>query len=277
MDPAGPQRPPSDQASRPAWGEADSETYRAIAPLAVPARSEQLAVLACLIPFAANDEFGFVEIGAGAGALSATLLECFPRASGLALNGSASMRSAAALRLARFGGRARVEHFELTSTEWLSALDGCECVLSSLVLHHLDDSQKRALYGEVCARVSEGGALLIADLVHPQRAEGRELFAATWDAEARAAALALDGGDRRFEQFVNAEWNLFRHPDPVDKPSVLVDQLRWLSDAGMPVVDCFWLRAGHAIYGGYMPRAKPGGLSFERALKGAEAALSEPA
>ena len=28
-------------------------------------------------------------------------------------------------------------------------------------------------------------------------------------------------------------------------------QLRWLEEAGFSSVDCFWMRAGHAVYGGY--------------------------
>ena len=30
-----------------------------------------------------------------------------------------------------------------------------------------------------------------------------------------------------------------------------IDQLDWLREAGLSTVDCFWMQAGHAIYGGY--------------------------
>jgi len=46
-------------------------------------------------------------------------------------------------------------------------------------------------------------------------------------------------------------WNYYRFPDPGDRPSPLVDQLAWLKEAGFAIVDCFWLQAGHAIFGGY--------------------------
>jgi tRNA (cmo5U34)-methyltransferase len=41
--------------------------------------------------------------------------------------------------------------------------------------------------------------------------------------------------------------------DPVDKMSPLFDQLKWLEQAGFASVDVFWMRAGHAIFGGSKP------------------------
>jgi hypothetical protein len=51
-------------------------------------------------------------------------------------------------------------------------------------------------------------------------------------------------------------------------PSPLSEQLVWLREAGFASVDCFWLRAGHAVYGGYRAaeRAATPPLSFPKAL-----------
>jgi tRNA (cmo5U34)-methyltransferase len=50
-------------------------------------------------------------------------------------------------------------------------------------------------------------------------------------------------------------WNYFRDPDgnSIDKPSSLAEQLAWLAEAGVVGVDCQWLLAGHAIFGGRKP------------------------
>ena len=47
-------------------------------------------------------------------------------------------------------------------------------------------------------------------------------------------------------------WNLWAEtePDPSDHPSTLLDQLRWLEEAGLSGVDVAWLKAGHAVFGG---------------------------
>lgn len=58
-----------------------------------------------------------------------------------------------------------------------------------------------------------------------------------------------------YERFRRRQCNIFRYPDPFDKPSPLYDQLAWLKAAGFAAVDVFWLGAGHAIYGGQLASA----------------------
>jgi hypothetical protein len=185
-----------------------------------------------------------------------------------ALDGSEAMRAQARARLEPFRSRVAVNHFDLASPDWLPQVEGAECVISSLCLHHLDGPKKQALFEALSVRLSARGALLIADLVAPQRPEARQLFAATWDRAAKAQSLAETGSTELFEMFVETEWNYYQFDDPADTPSPLFDQLLWLKEAGFAVVDCFWLRAGHAIYGGYKEgSSSKGTISFEVALR----------
>ena len=231
--------------------DADWRTYRAMAPAAVPSRAEQIATLLTLCPFVRGDSFRAVELGAGEGHLSQALLELFPNASVQALDGSFEMLELARARLGRFGDRAGVGSFDLKSADWLPDVDGAELVMSSLCLHHLNDDGKRSLFVALRRRLSERGALLIADLVAPRRAEARRLFAETWDHVAGQQSLSERGSAELFDLFVDTEWNIYRYPDPMDTPSPLFDQLQWLEAAGFSGVDCFWMRAAHAIYGGF--------------------------
>jgi tRNA (cmo5U34)-methyltransferase len=258
------------------WTEADSKLYQEIASVAVPAREEQIATMLTLLPFTQADSFRAVELGCGEGFLSAALLDCFPQAEILALDGSEEMRSQAAERLSVFGSRATVEAFDLYATDWLAGLEGTDCVVSSLVIHHLDGDEKQRLFCAIGNRLARHGVLLLADLIRPQRPEASELFAATWDQSAKAQALAKTGFRQLFEQFVKSQWNYYRFPDAADKPSSLFDQLTWLKAAGFAIVDCFWLQAGHAIYGGYKtaPGNAAAGVSFAAALRSAQMALA---
>lgn len=264
----------------PNWSEDDSLLYQNIASVAVPARAEQLAVLLALLPFKVDDSFRAVEIGAGQGFLAASLLGCFPQATVTALDGSADMRQRTGQRLARFGGRGQVEQFQLADADWRHHLQQADVVLSSLCVHHLTGVQKAALFEESYRAMSSRGALLIADIIQPQRPEANALFAAAWDRSARQQAIEQTGDAALFEQFRQAEWNLFHHPDPaVDKPSPLFQQLLWLEQAGFTAVDCFWLQAGHAIYGGYKGSAFPqphNALAFETALQIVQSELAHP-
>jgi tRNA (cmo5U34)-methyltransferase len=75
--------------------------------------------------------------------------------------------------------------------------------------------------------------------------------AQAWDEAVRQAALARDGNQTAFDVFQHDRWNIYHYPDPMDKPSGVYEQLRWLEEAGFSDVDVFWLKAGHAIYGGH--------------------------
>jgi len=247
------------------WRESDSDLYARLAPAAVPHRAEQMATLLTLLPFAADEPFRAVEIGCGEGYLAQALLTCFPQAHLAALDGSAEMRSLAQQRLADFGTRLSIAPFVLAEPDWLATVDGADCVVSSLAVHHLDGAQKRTLFEALAQRLSERGVLLIADLVEPQRPEARGLFAETWDILAERQSLAATGSTALFELFQKSEWNYYRFDDPADTPSPLFDQLVWLKEAGFSRVDCFWLQAGHAIYGGYKNPAGQGGVSFNKA------------
>ena len=133
----------------PDWTEEDSATYRAIAEIAVPRRSEMTAALLAAVPFAPGEAFRIVEIGSGEGLLAEALLNAFPAASIVAFDGSESMRATAAARTARFGSRANVRPFALDALDWWDVMFGADLVVSSLCLHHLNDAKKQYLYKAV--------------------------------------------------------------------------------------------------------------------------------
>ena len=73
------------------------------------------------------------------------------------------------------------------------------------------------------------------------------------NAGAKEQSLALTGTLGAFETFQKEGWNGFVQSlqPPGEMPSRLFDQLKWLEEAGFSAVDCFWLRAGTAICGGF--------------------------
>ena len=233
------------------WNEAESALYRVLAEVAVPRREEQLAALLCLLPFGRNDAFHLVDLGCGEGVLEYAALTAFPNSSALALDGSASMREHACNLLSPFGERVAVRPFALDSDEWRGELNSADCVVSSLVVHHLSDDGKRRLFSEAYRGISEPGALILIDCVQPRRNEGVRLFADAYDSISREQSIERSGDTKTFDMFVEEKWNIFRHPEPSEMLSPLSHQLSWLADAGFEGVDCFWLQAGYAVFGGY--------------------------
>lgn len=240
--------------ARMGWSEEDSGEFLELADTFVPRRAEQNATLCRLIPAQPDERFTVVELAAGGGSLARVVLDAFPQCHYIALDGSTIMRERLRTVLAPYGARAEVGAFAIEAEEWRRALpQPLRCVLTSLCVHHLTGDGKRALFADMAARLESGGALLIGDLVAPTTEQARLLFAEQWDATTREQSLALNGTLNAYERFHEMGWNHFAElePDPMDMPSPLSDQLAWLREAGFSHADCFWMHAGHAIYGGY--------------------------
>lgn len=238
------------------WSEGDSQAFLDLGELLVPAHAEQIATLLQLIAAQTDEIFTVTELGAGGGVLAEAVLERFPSCCYIAFDGSEVMRERMSQRLARFSNRLEIRPFELSEQAWRSTLPApLRCVLSSLCVHHLDNEGKQRLFDDMAARLEPGGALLLADIIEPATPHIAELFARQYDEIVRMQSLAIQGDLSGYEQFRKLKWNYFVYdygsPDSYDHPSLLSDQLRWLQEAGFSTVDCFWLRAGHAVYGGY--------------------------
>jgi tRNA (cmo5U34)-methyltransferase len=160
------------------------------------------------------------------------------------------MRRESSARLAPFGTRARVATFDVAALDWWDRMLGVDLVVSSLCLHHLNDAKKQYVYKAAAERLSSRGALLVADLVEPQHPAARAMAADRWDALARAQANELESPGL-FQRFLDEHWNHFRFPDPMDEPSALLHHFVWLRHAGFAAVDCLWMEAGHAVFGGF--------------------------
>jgi tRNA (cmo5U34)-methyltransferase len=162
-------------------------------------RDQLLAALVDAIPFASSDTFKIVEIGSGDGRLTEALLERFPHATIVALEGSESERFGLSVRLARFTERIDARPFTIDALGWWDVMVGAGLVVSLLQLHALNDAKRRYLFKAAAERLSDDGALVVGDRLQPQ---------------------------------------------------TLLHHLVWLKHAGFAAVDCYWMSAAHAVFGG---------------------------
>lgn len=231
------------------WSETDSEAFIDYGRYFVPRRAEQIAVISRLLT-AGEASLRILELCCGEGLLAEAILEQLPAATVLGCDGSTRMLNRAGKRLARFGARFRARGFDLAAAEWRRPDEPYDAVVSSLAIHHLDAGEKQALYRDVHGMLRPGGRFIVADIVQPVTLEAVEAAAAAWDAAVMVQSLQLAGSLEPYHFFEREQWNLFRHPDPMDKPSPLHDQLNWLIDSGFAAADVMWLQAGHAIFYG---------------------------
>lgn len=236
------------------WSEADSWRFIERGRVHIPARDEIQETILELLPAERDEPFLAVELGVGGGWLCAAILERFPTARVLGLDGSPTMLRETEARLAPFAGRFELRQFRLEDRSWLAGVGHnghARLFVSSLVIHHLDAAGKRQLYRDLYDHLEDGGAALIADLMAPRSERERRYMARQWDAVVERQSLALTDSYDAYREFVDDHSNWYTYPDPMDTPSTVAEHLAWLEDAGFVAANVFWERAGHAVYGGY--------------------------
>lgn len=231
------------------WDEQSSKLFIDYGRYFVPERELQIRIICDLIP-PREGEFHILELCCGEGLLAAALLERFPTCIVHGFDGSTEMLQHSGRRLTQYGERFRPQHFDLHSHEWRAVTWPVQAIVSSLAVHHLDADEKQQLYADAYEMLDAGGALLIADLVQPASEAGALVAARLWDETVRQRALELDGNTDAFDFFRREHWNYYEFPDAFDKPSPLFHHFKWLEQSGFTEIDAYWMKAGHAIYGG---------------------------
>lgn len=228
------------------WTEENSRDFIQYGNDFVPFRNEQQRIIGELIaplPPSAN----IVDLGCGAGLLSHHLLENYPQATIYGYDGSPTMLAQSTQQAGVHQSRFRTQQFDLAATDWRQFSFSAHAIVSSLLIHHLDDTGKQQLFQDLYEALAPGGSLFIADIVQPSSPVGFKIAARQWDSYVREQRHA-----DAYQTFIEDHWNYFVYPDedPIDQPSTLPDQLRWLQEAGFQSVDVYWGFAGHAIFGG---------------------------
>lgn len=235
------------------WQESDSQDFIDYGRYFVPQRDYQLQTIADLIP-APNGPARILELSCGEGLLAETLLNSFTTITLYGYDRSPAMLQQAQTRLAPFGNRFVPRQFDLAQSEWRTTVPTFHAVVSSLTIHHLDGPDKLRLFLDLYQMLLPGGVLVIADLIAPTRPLGTAVAANAWDEAVRQRSQQLDGNEDGLKSFQKLKWNLYRYPeDPaeaMDKPSSLLEQLKWLEQADFTAVDLHWALAGHVIYSG---------------------------
>lgn len=209
-------------------------------------RARARELLAELLPFADDERFTFVDLGAGTGAASRAVLAAYPSSSAILADYSPQMQEEGQRSLADFAGRYRYVELDLAAGRWPEELaGGLQAVITSLCVHHLPDARKASLFAEILERLEPGAWFFDYDPVAPDDPSVGEAWQRVQDR--RDPEAASKRSHRSPEE--QARWeNHVRHISP------LGPQLGYLRAAGFEAVDVYWKELDHVILGGRRPR-----------------------
>jgi Methylase involved in ubiquinone/menaquinone biosynthesis len=225
------------------WTDDDTSLFLRYGDAFVPRRREQIHVVRVLLHGLVSPQI--LDLGCGPGLLAAEILREHPSVKLTGVDASDEMLAVARSHLAPFGERVRLIQSDLDSPAWQNGRYGA--VVTSLAVHHLDDDGKRRLFQAVYSTLEPGGVFVQADLVRPATPVATVLASDQWNDAVEYQSSTLYGGTEASQAFRKSCWNTFEHPDEVDKPASLFDQLTWLAETGFVDIDVIWVFAGHAI------------------------------
>jgi len=192
-----------------------------------------------LIPFQSEDRFEVLDLGAGTGIISAMIAEAFPKSRLTLFDVTPEMLTIARARLKPLGKRVRFVTADFASASQSQSWD---TVVSALAIHHLPDSGKRHLFGDVFKYLTPGGAFINADQVAGDTAASDRHAREQWMKRAQELKVTqrdLEAALERMKQ---------------DLPATVGQQLSWMREAGFIDVTCSYRNLIFAVLSGVKPR-----------------------
>jgi ubiquinone/menaquinone biosynthesis C-methylase UbiE len=216
-----------------------------------PLRARMAQVVLELLPWPADEPMACVDLGVGTGYLTARLLERFPQARVVAVDGAAAMVDLCRTRLGASAARVEfvISDFERIPSDAI-APGSMDAVVSAFALHHLGRAAKRDLMALALSWLKPGGWFLNADLVVARDAAVEERLQSL-----RAAGIVDRArGDARFPDaattraFLSA-LEVAEH----DQPLPLENDLAAAREAGFTSPEVFWKEYRETVWGGRKP------------------------
>ncbi len=218
--------------------------------LLIPKRYEQLSSLIDFFPWPTDQPIRVLDLGAGYGAVTETILTRYPQASVVWLDGSTAMQGHAEPRLVKYGQQVCMFLRDLADPAWSAELPGpFHAAVSAIALHHLTDQRKRALCAEVYELLLPGGMFLNNDVVSGAP-DMREHFTPLSDRVVQHHLRERTGVEHSLEEIRQARTAMQRPKGQSSYIAPLEPQLEWWREAGFQMVDCYWKFLNFAIFGG---------------------------
>jgi tRNA (cmo5U34)-methyltransferase len=193
---------------------------------ALPNYDELFVAATELIPFSADEAVDVLDLGAGTGLFSWHVLQKLPGARFVLVDLATRL-----LAIAQSRFRDNADQFQFVEGDYqhLDFSRQFDLAISSISVHHLDDSEKQTLFGRIHNALRSGGLFINVDQVKAPTTKLQELYWSNW-----LKGVRERGGS---EEEIRSS---IRRRKEFDNDALLVDQLRWLENAGFADVDCIY-------------------------------------
>ncbi len=195
-----------------------------------------------LLPFETDARFEVLDLGAGTGLLSAMIAEAFPKARLTLFDLTPEMLTIARQRLKPLGKRVRFVTADFAAAAPSKSYD---TVVSALAIHHLPDSGKRHLFGDIYKYLTPGGVFINADQVAGETAAIDQRARQMWINRARELKIGVRDLDAALERMKQ------------DLPATVGQQLAWMRESGFIEVACAYRNLIFAVLSGTKPANPP--------------------
>ena len=173
-----------------------------------------------------------LDIGAGTGIFSESLLSRYPKAKLTLIDFAENMLDIAK---SKFQDRADTLYVLDDYFTHDYGSETFDIVISALSIHHLDSDNKKIFYKNISGLLSDGGEFVNADIACSGDPEADAQDDALW-----TAFVADNLGEGEYlDRFMKSK--------DVDKPSPISDQLLWLREAGFPTAECTFKYLNFAV------------------------------
>jgi tRNA (cmo5U34)-methyltransferase len=202
----------------------------------IPHYSTMINALVDALPFKDTDSPTIIDLGTGTGNLAWQIKQRFPLATLTCVDMAPQMLQQAKNKLSDYSD---IEYV-LADFYHYTAPKDTDAIVSSLALHHLvTDNDKNKIYAQLIASLRTGGAFYNADVVLGNTDHMVKLNEQRW----------IDYMSQSYSHD-EIENNWLKKHRQEDYPAVLINQLKWLSSAGLINLDIIWKYFNFAVYGG---------------------------
>jgi len=223
-----------------------AEQYRENADIYIIERQRMLEIMKSFyLNFVAGESNKILDLGCGDGILTDNLFSIDPTISATLIDASQEMLDRAGERLSeKENVKFICDSFQNIMKQELAERD-YDFIVSSMAIHHLTMSEKRALFKMIHSHLKCGGYFMNIDVLIAPTTSLEEWYMRIWEEwmdDKRTQIMIFDEPSIEvIKRYKNAEEN---------QPDTLEQQLNYLNEIGFNEIDCYYKYGIFAVYGG---------------------------